>query len=109
VKLVLLPASHVNKRISAISTLAAQSGLKIDDIQPGKSVSGSRYEMIPISVSGKGTYAKCLGFLHELRSVLPDTGVSALELAGRPSEESSEASYRFELLWYAAPRSSSRG
>ncbi len=105
VKLELLPAGQVNRRIAEVSDLAAKSGLKIDDIQSGKALAGARYEMVPISVAGTGDYMACLGFLHELRRALPDTGVSALELGGNPSEPGGKAQFRFELLWYAAPRS----
>ncbi len=108
VKLELLPASQINGRIAAVGDLAAALGLKIDSIQPGEAISGSRYEMVPMTLAGSGTYAKCLAFIHELRKALPDTGVSALELSGNPSERSgekgSEARFRFELLWYAAPK-----
>ncbi len=80
--------------------------MKIDDIQPGAAASGSRYEMVPISLSGKGTYVTCVGFLHRLRQAFPDTGVSSLALQGNPGAAGGAAQFRFDLLWYAAPRSS---
>jgi len=104
VKVELLPAGQINLRIAEISDLAAEAGLKIDDIQPGKPLRGARYEMVPIELAGKGTYTTCLGFLNRLRKALPDTGVSALELGGDPSKRGELADFRFSLLWYAAPR-----
>ncbi len=106
-RLELLPVGQVNRRLAELSDLASKTGLKIDGIEPGGAVGGTRYEMVPITVAGKGTFTNCVGFLHQLRSRLPDTGVSALELTGNPSEPTAPAGFRFELLWYAAPRSSS--
>ena len=105
VKIELLPAGQVNRHIAELSDLAAKAGLKIDDIQSGTPVAGARYEMVPIRLAGTGTYVTCLDFLHRLHRVSPDTGVSGLELGGSPSERGGEAQFRFELLWYAAPRS----
>ncbi len=106
-RLELLPVGQVNRRLAELSELASKTGLKIDGIEPGQAVGGTRYEMVPISVAGKGTFTNCVAFLHQLRSRLPDTGVSALELTGNPSDPAGPAGFRFELLWYAAPRSSS--
>jgi Tfp pilus assembly protein PilO len=105
-KLELKPAGQINRRIAAVSELASKAGLKIDDITPGAAVSAARYEMVPIRLAGQGTYLTCVSFLSRLRRALPDTGVSALELRGDPANPDDTTGFRFDLLWYAAPRSS---
>jgi len=96
------PAERVNHRIARVTELAAGSGLKVHDVQLGASFSTERYTAVPISLAGAGTYRKCLGFLRALNQSFPDTAVKTFELSARPTTPA-EATFRFELLWYAAP------
>jgi len=108
-KLELKPAAHANRRIAAISALAAETGLTIDDIQPGVVASGARYRMVPITLAGKGTYVTCVTFLHRLHEAYPDTGLASMVLQNASEDPAGPpaARFRFELLWYAAPASAS--
>ena len=101
VSLKLEPTSRINRRVALVAQLATDSGLKVDQIQPGVPASGQRYQMVPIKLVGTGSYKTCMVFLHRVRQVFPDTGVSSLQLSGNPSAPSAEATFRINLSWYA--------
>lgn len=101
----LAPASALNRRLAEISTLAVESGLRIDDIRPDRAVSGPHYETVPIILAGGGTYRTCTAFLGRMRKAMPDTSVTALELTANAADPAAAARFRFDLNWYAAPKS----
>lgn len=100
----LKPASTVNLHVAAVSALAVQSGLRIDDVQTGSVSENAYYEAVPIHVAGGGTYPACTAFLRRLRKAFPDTGVSSLELAGHKTDPLEPGTFRVALNWYTAPR-----
>jgi Tfp pilus assembly protein PilO len=97
----LQPARMVNNRLAALTELAARSGVKLEDVQPGKSVRGKRYETVPIRLAGAGSYQACVRFLHQMRDSMPDTGVSAVQLTGTPGDALG-GKFMFDVEWYAA-------
>jgi len=99
----LQPASRVNQRVAGIADLATKSKLNIDDVRLGPSSSTSRYTAVPITLAGTGTYRTCIAFLHALNKTYPDTCVSTSEISSDPGDPASMATFKFELLWYAAP------
>ncbi len=103
----LSPAGDVNLRLSQISSRAARSGLDINEIRPGLSSASSRYETIPVLLVGSGSYIRCTRFLRALHEEFPDTAVRSLELVAGPIEpgRQSNATFRFDLRWHAAPGS----
>lgn len=103
VSLKLEPTSRINQRVAHVAELAMDSGLKVDQMQPGLPTSGQRYQMVPITLMGTGSYKTCMVFLHRIRQVFPDTGVSSLQLSGNPSAPSTQATFRINLSWYALP------
>jgi Tfp pilus assembly protein PilO len=109
-------ASHVqlqsseflNSRLALIIELASTSGIEIYQSRPGRMIDTPRYQAVPISLSGAGSFTDCAAFLHRLHETLGDTGVVAFELTGKPEAPNTTASFRFELVWYAAPPQASR-
>ena len=99
----LQPASDVNQRVAGIADLATKSKLNIDDLRLGPSSSASRYTAVPITLAGTGTYQTCITFLHALNKTYPDTCVSTSEVSSDPGDPTGVATFKFELLWYAAP------
>ncbi|MHC4219419.1 MAG: type 4a pilus biogenesis protein PilO [Planctomycetota bacterium] len=97
------PTEFLNARLALIVELASASGIDIHETRPGKFREYPRYRAVPIRLAGKGTYPDCAAFFHRLHESLPDTGVVAFELSGNPGQSSPIASFRFDLLWYAAP------
>lgn len=99
----LQPTSAMNQRLAQITELAARSGLKLNEIQPGKAVPGTHYDTVPLVLSGAGTYRTCASFLSEMHQSFPDMGVTAFSVGGDPTSGKSTAAFRFTLIWYAAP------
>lgn len=95
------PSAKINQRLSAITELATQTGLTFAEMRPGTAADAPHYKMLPIHITGTGTYPACADFLHHLRSEFPDTGVAALE-ASAPSVPLAAATiaFQFDLIWY---------
>ncbi len=102
--IILRPAGYINRQIAALTKLSNNCGLTVDDIQVGKIHRGTRYNIVPISLSGRGDYKKCAAFLRELSEAFPDTGAACFEMSGTPKQPDQDGQFRFDLFWYAAPR-----
>ena len=100
----LAPATDVNKRISLMTDLARECGLKLDVVLPGMPSAGNRYERVPIHISGTGNYGTCVSLLHRLRQEFPDTTVTSLKLDADPSDAKAVARFSIDLLWHASPK-----
>lgn len=97
------PTSAINERLAQITDLAARSGLKLNETQPGKTSPGRHFDTVPIVLSGAGTYSTCSAFLHQMHLSFPDMGVTSFSIDGDPTTGQSTASFRFTLAWFAAP------
>lgn len=98
------PAAAVNARLSRLAHAAWETGLGVDEIQPGPAADGPFYQTVPIRVSGTGTYPTCAAFLHQLRMQFPDTAVRSFDCINpSPARDKPMATYRLELVWYTAP------
>ncbi len=94
------PVKLLNARMAQIVELASTNNLIIDGSSSKGAEPDEQFQMIPITVSGTGSYPDCAAFLHELHERLHDVRVTAFELSGNPS---SPAQFQFDLVWYAAP------
>lgn len=107
----LQPVTLLNQRLALVTDLAMQGGATLDDLQPGKSSAGSRFDALPIHVAGTGSFPAFTALMHRLHMEFPDTGVSTFEMSGTPQEDPTKAKFSVELLWYTEPlkRAASRG
>lgn len=93
----------LNQRLARVTTLAAESGLRMDEIQPGAPEDGPHYRTVPVRLVANGPYAACATFLHRLRDEFPDTGARGFDAANAaPDPENPVATLRLELLWFTA-------
>lgn len=99
----LAPASDVNTRIAQMADLARNCGLKLDVILPGLPSKGTRFETVPIHLTGTGNYRTCVAMLHRLKEKFPDTTVTSLNLSADPANAKAGARFSVDLLWHAAP------
>lgn len=99
----LQPASRVNRRLSELTLLATRCQLKVDEIQPGRSHSVIRHEVVPIQMRGSGSYLACMKFLRSLRQSFPDIGTSLIDLKGAPGAPDTSSRFEFTLEWFTAP------
>jgi hypothetical protein len=102
------PAAHINKRIAGVTEFFADCQLYVDDVWTGRVSGGLQYDLVPITILGRGGHRQCVQLLHGLCSKYPDTSVMRLELSGNPAESADSGKFRLELFWYAAPSGSAQ-
>ncbi len=102
-KVKLQSINRVNRRIAELTELVKDCGLRTDNIQLGKVTRGPKYDVVPITMAGHGGYKNFATFLHKCSQAVPDMGVASFEMSGDPQAPQSDQSFRFEVLWYAAP------
>ena len=99
------PATAINRRLSELNSLCEDSALSMDERRPGPPVQHPHYQTVTINLVGTGTYPDCATFLHELRKRFPDTAVRSFESSNpSPGRNQSRGTFRFELVWYTAPK-----
>ena len=99
----LQPASIINRRLADITELARRCNLVIDQIQPGRAQKANRYDIVPINLTGKGTFVSVARFFDELQQRFADSGIHDFELSAQSNTITSTANFSFKLAWYTAP------
>ena len=99
-------AAHINKRIAGVTEFFSRCELHVDDVQTGRVSGGLQYDLVPITILGRGGHRQCVQLLHGLCSQYPDMSVMRIELSGNPAESADSGKFRLELFWYAAPSGS---
>ena len=87
-----------NQRLAAISELATRSSLSMGKETPGTMTDEAHYKSLQIHYEGKGTYPSFAAFLHQLRTMFPDTSIASLDARGAGTGQGIE--FNFELIWY---------
>jgi Tfp pilus assembly protein PilO len=100
-KIRLESARNVNQRIARLTSLAAGTGLSVNEVLPGATTPGERFDTVPVRMNGTGSYPTCVAFLCKLSSTFPDTSVGSFELAGNPQKPGSPAEFHVDLIWHA--------
>lgn len=107
-------SDRINRRIADLTALFNDSALEVDDVQTGNISVGSKYDLVPISIAGRGGYKQCVVFLDKLHQTFADISVAGFELEGPPfllSRESTGAKpksanvagkFNFKLFWHTA-------
>lgn len=95
----------LNRRLSQMTELASDSGLRIEQIQPGRDIPGEHYHTVPIKLVGRGEFGASTRFLHRLHESFPDVAIASMSLTGQPERARAADAPGFDLtlLWYAAP------
>jgi Tfp pilus assembly protein PilO len=96
------PITRQNERLAAITALASETGLVVDEVHPEQAQFGPRYGKMPVRIHARGDYGKCTMFLHRLAEY-PDLGVQSLRLLGSPSDAGQTPVLIVELVWYVLP------
>ncbi len=100
-KIRLESARNINQRIARLTSLAAGTGLNVNEVLPGATTRGERFDSVPVRMNGTGSYPMCVAFLCKLTSTFPDTSVNSFELSGNPEKPGSPASFHVDLIWHA--------
>ncbi|MCU0914910.1 MAG: hypothetical protein MUC88_10140 [Planctomycetes bacterium] len=96
-------AARINKRVAAVTEFFSRCRLHVDDVQTGRVSGGTQYDLVPLTIIGRGAYHQCGELLHGLCAQYPDMSVMRLELSGNPREQADAGKFRLDLFWYAAP------
>lgn len=102
-QLTLQTSGFRNEHLAQLTNLAELNGLNVDGLQTTDVIHNDHYDMVPIQMTGFGSYPDCAAFLHQLNSNYPDTGVKSFELKGKPGPKPSDSFFRFNMVWYASP------
>ena len=100
-KIRLESASNINQRIANLTRLAAGTGLSVNEILPGATVNGERFDSVPVQMTASGSYPTCATFLCRLTDTFPDTSVGSFELSADPQEPGAPANFQVNLIWHA--------
>ena len=101
-------AAHINKRIAGVTELFSECKLYVDDVQTGRVSGGLQYDLVPITIRGRGGHRQCVKLLHGLCSKYPDMSVMRIELSANPAQAEDTGKFRLELFWYTAPGASAQ-
>jgi Tfp pilus assembly protein PilO len=104
------PATELNKRLARLSDLASANHLQVDAIESGETRDYDRYSTVSIRLAGHGTYPNCQAALGNLRSAMPDIGVTSMQVNSGGVTNDTAATFAFDLLWYtqAQPKTSKK-
>lgn len=105
-QLTLQTSDFRNEHLAQLTDLAELNGLNVDGLQTTDVIHNDHYDMVPIQMTGFGRFPDCAAFLHQLNSKYPDTGVKSFELKGKPGPKPVDSFFRFSMVWYASPLSS---
>src|SRR5262249_49651250 len=75
----------------------------IKGVEPGPIRQESRFQAMPLRLTGSGSYRGCVQFLHDLRDALHDTTIVDFRLTGTPEANASLITFDLNLCWYASP------
>jgi Tfp pilus assembly protein PilO len=98
----LQPATLVNQRVEAITRLATDCNVALDEMRPGPPVDSTHYQTVAIRIVGRGRYPAFTTFLRKLRATFGDVGVRSFSASSDPraQADSATAVFQAELIWY---------
>jgi len=106
-ELKLLPSAEHYARLQAITKLAESFSLKLTQISPGEQISGKRFNIVPIRISGTSGYPDFTGFLQALHSQFEDLHVVSFNLSGR-ADQAAAPTFDADLAWYTSADQNAR-
>ncbi len=105
VQITLQPVSRLNARLAAITSIAQETRLTLDRVEPGQPIEQGGKSRVHINLSGQGPTSGCSDLLERLHTQFPDMRIIGLSLNSSPGQES--ASFSIRLVWYAVPNAES--
>jgi hypothetical protein len=94
------PASELNARISELIDIAAEAGIEIDSLAPGRAAESAFSDDVRIDVSGRTAPSGVEVFLSKLHNKAPDLAVRSITVDARGD---AAVSLRIGMVWRAAP------
>lgn len=92
----------LNQRLADLATLCNACKLNVDGIRPGAHLQANRFTVVPIEISGRGSYCDCGTFIHLLHERLPDMSLCRFKLSGNPQDPAATGDFDLRLYWLAS-------
>jgi Tfp pilus assembly protein PilO len=94
---------RINTRLGQITSMAAIRGLEVKGVEPGALRQEPHDQVMPLRLTGTGSFRGCMSFLHDLRQSMHDTTVAGFRLSGTPGAAGVPINFNLDLCWYTAP------
>lgn len=115
----LVSADKTNERLVTFAARAEQFGVTVEQLTagvpdagnatiaaaPGASKSAPRTRVVPVRLSGRGSFDAVNAFIGDLHRTFRDTRVSGFKMTASP-EAGGYGTYALDLEWFAAPKGS---
>jgi len=99
-------ANNANARMAAMTRLANDCQLTVDEVKPGQTLAFGQYQTLAMTLSGTGTYPAIARLLHRMHQEMRDTALESMDLSPENgSAANSGVRFRLDFVWYAAPES----
>lgn len=96
-------ADRVNQRLADLTERAESAGLLLNQLTPGPGLTDRQFVVVPMTVSGSGTYTDITQFLRTMHTRSGDIALRSLKLTGVPSTEPQPLNLHAEFAWFALP------
>lgn len=97
----LRPVSDRNRVIAELAGVAADAGLRIDNVSPGEAHRGRLMTVTGIRLSGRGDPGAFAGYLQFLHESFPDIALRTMEVVALGQEAKDGVSFSVDLAWRA--------
>ena len=95
--------AQANHTISLITELAQNTGLIVESSTAGETRDNELHAIVPILLSGKGSFLATTRFIHALVEQYPDVNVRSFQIATNPAAAGETPEFHLELAWYVLP------
>lgn len=99
----LRPASDFNRVLASLNQAALESGIMLDQLNPGDVERTEETTRFRLSIAGRGSYPAAVTFLSLLRTQFPDVTVLALSATRGSTDTQGAALLSLDLAWHAQP------
>lgn len=99
----LLGLEQMNARLSRLTAIAEDAGMKLEGVRPGADAESDRYRAIEITLIGRVDYVQAGNFLQLLREELADIGLSSIRYERIMEGETPSGRLHLTMIWYASP------
>ena len=94
---------RVNHRLAELATMLGRGEMQIDAVHTGQISQGRYCDLVPISISGQGSYLQAVAAFHQLYRGLRDVSIVGFKLEDTSDGPDQVGRFSVDMFWYAAP------
>jgi len=95
-------STQVNSRLARLAELASKAGLELHQMLPDQTRTGTRYDTVPIKLSGAGDYHTVALFMRDVHENFADIAIVGFNLSAGDAARG-RAQFDIGLAWYTIP------